>query len=221
MVWIHISVISLNGVVWLSPANPRSSDLESEVAFAALRFALWWTLGFVFCGCPCYWVGFDAAWTIALGSKGLLQGDERATRRWLEVQHREGSRSRSRGCSGRRREERVVEARGRRRVREIKTLNKPYGFGSSKNRSHIPLFGTGSCWTEAKHQKCSPFLASGLVGPRSIALFGIAFARTEAYSCLWLRVLAESRHKTWLKLQKCHCAIICFSSWPTETYKAR
>jgi len=69
-------------------------------------------------------------------------------------------------------------ARKKKGVREIETLNKPYGFGSFNNRSHIPLFGTGSCWTEAKHptasslfQKCSPFLASGLVGPRHILLF--------------------------------------------------
>ena len=150
------------------------------------------------------------------GSDGGRERDERATRRWQEVQHREGSRSPSCGCSGRRWSEVVGDfggrgcsgerergkscrfaTRGSRRVREIETLNKPYGFGSSNNRSHIPLFGTGSCWTEAKHltttslfQKCSPFLASGLVGSRPIALVGTGFARTEAYSCLWLRVLA-------------------------------
>lgn len=28
------------------------------------------------CGCPCDWVGFHAARTIALGSEGLLQGEE-------------------------------------------------------------------------------------------------------------------------------------------------
>jgi len=86
---------------------------------------------------------------------------------------------------------------------EIETLNKPYGFSSFNNRSHIPLFGFGSS------------------GPRHIILFGTDFGRTEAYSSLWLRVLAEPRHKTWLELQKCHRAIICFNSWPTEAYKAR
>jgi len=40
-------------------------------------------------------------------------------------------------------------------VHEIGTLNKPYGFGCSRNRSHTPLFGTGSCWTEAKHLTAS------------------------------------------------------------------
>jgi len=66
-----------------------------------------------------------------------------------------------------------------------------------------------------------PFLAPGLVGPRHIVLFGTSFGRTEAYSSLWLWVLAEPRHKTWLKLQKRHRAIICFGSWLTEAYKAR
>ena len=128
-------------------------------------------------------------------------------------------RERGKSCRG---------AKKKKGVREIKTLNKPYGFGSFNNQSHIPLFGTGSCWTEAKHltdnslfQKCSPFLASGLVGPRHIILFGTGFGRTEAYSSLWLRVLAEPRNKTWLELQKCHRTIICFGSWSTEAYKAR
>ena len=143
-------------------------------------------------------------------------------RKELREERKEGVAGRERGRSCR------FAARGSRRVGEIETLNKLYGFGSSNNRSHIPLFGTGSCWTEAKHLmttsvflKCRPFLASGLVGPRPITLFGTGFTRTEAYSCLWLRVLAEPRHKTWLKLQKCHRAIICFGSWPTEAYKAR
>ena len=143
-------------------------------------------------------------------------------RRWSEILVVEVAVVRERGKSCR------FAARGSRRAHEIETLNKPYGFGSSNNRSHIPLFGTGGCWTEAKHltttslfKKCSPFLASGLVEPRPIALFGTGFARIEAYNCLWLRVLAEPRHKTWLELQKCHRAIICFGSWPTEAYKAR
>jgi len=154
------------------------------------------------------------------GNDGGGERDERAMRRWREVQHKEGSRSRSpsRGCSGRRwlvvagdfggrgcSGERETgnscrfEAWGSRRVREIETLNKPYGFGSSNNRSHIPLFGTGSCWTEAKHltttslfQKCSPILTSGLVGPRPIALFGTGFARTEAYTLLQILILHEN-----------------------------
>jgi len=54
-------------------------------------------------------------------------------------------------CGKRERKELQIRDGGSRRVREIETLNKPYGFGSSNNRSHIPLFGTGSCWTEAKH----------------------------------------------------------------------
>jgi len=162
------------------------------------------------------------------------------------VQHKEGLRSPSpsRGCSGRRWPEVVRDSGGNSRerergkssrgagkkngVHEIETLNTPYGFGSFNNRSHIPLFGIRSCWTEAKHltasslfQKCSPFLASGLVGPRHIVLFGTGFRRTEAHSSLWLWVLAKPRHKTWLELQKCHRAIICFGSWPTEAYKAR
>jgi len=130
-----------------------------------------------------------------------------------------GERERGKSCRG---------VRNKKGVHKIETLNKPYGFGSFNNRSHIPLFGTGSCWTEAKHlmtsslfKKCSPFLASSLVGPRHIVLFGTDFERTETYSSLWLRVLTEPRHKTWLELQKCHRVIICFGFWPTEAYKAR
>ncbi|QCD82451.1 hypothetical protein DEO72_LG2g2789 [Vigna unguiculata] len=65
-------------------------------------------------------------------------------------------------------------------VRQIGTLNKPYGFDSLNNRSHIS------------------FLALGLAGPRPIALFGTGFGRIGAYTTLWLRVLGEPRHKTWL-----------------------
>ena len=113
-----------------------------------------------------------------------------------------GERERGKSCRG---------AEKKKGVREIETLTKPYGFCSFNNQSHIPLFGTEFCWTEAKHltasslfQKCSPFLASSLVGPRHIILFGTSFGRIEAYSSLWLWVLAEPRHKTWLELQKCH-----------------
>jgi len=44
------------------------------------------------------------------------------------------------------------------------------------------------------------FLASGLLRPRHIILFGTGFGQTEAYNSLWLQVLVEPKHKTWLKL---------------------
>ncbi|XP_027905827.1 uncharacterized protein LOC114165383 [Vigna unguiculata] len=56
----------------------------------------------------------------------------------LREEREEGVAGRERGRSCR------FAARGSRRVREIGTLNKLYGFSSSNNRSHIPLFGTGS-----------------------------------------------------------------------------
>jgi len=75
-----------------------------------------------------------------------------------------------------------------------------------------PLFGTGSPWTEAKQPTSNHFLASGLTGSRPIPPFGTGFGRTGAYTPFWLRVFGEPRPKTWLKLQKCHRAIICFGS---------
>ena len=86
------------------------------------------------------------------------------------MQHKEGSPSPLRGCSGRRwsktlvaaadreRERKELQRRGaekKKGFREIETLNKPYGFSSFNNRSHIPRFGTASCWTEAKHLTAS------------------------------------------------------------------
>jgi len=103
------------------------------------------------------------SWGFVIGEQSLVNGRLRSGGNTeMEVQHREGSPSPSRGCSGRRwsetlwqqRRERergksCIGAKNKKGVREIETLNKSYGFGSFNNRSHIPLFGTESCWTEA------------------------------------------------------------------------
>ena len=67
---------------------------------------------------------------------------------------------------GSRERERVAEAGAgrKKRVRDFRTLNKPYGFGCQKNRSHWPL------------------LAPVLLGPRPIPWLPATF---------WLRVLMD------------------------------
>ena len=170
----------------------------------------------------------DGGWRIVVAKKEWRDGEGRCStervrvvavvgggrrlwwQQWREREReREREKERGKSCRG---------AGKKKGVPKIETPNKPYGFGSFNNRSHIPLFGIGSCWTEVKHltasslfQKCCPLLASGNVGSRHIILFGTGFERTEAYNSLWLRVLGEPMHKTWLELQKCQCAIICFN----------
>ena len=75
-------------------------------------------------------------------------------RKELREERKEGVAGRERGRSCR------FAAWGSRRVGQIETLNKLYGFGSSNNRSHIPLFGTGSCWTEAYNTLWHRFYAN-------------------------------------------------------------
>jgi len=87
-------------------------------------------------------------------------------RRWPEVVGDFGGR----GCSGERERGKSCRGAGKKKgVRKIKTLNKPYGLGSFNNRGHTPLMAS------AIFQKCSPFLASGLLESRHIIAFGTGF----------------------------------------------
>jgi len=85
--------------------------------------------------------------------KQCSRGRERAPTREPEEKNLGWQQRRERGksCKG---------AEKKKGVREIETLNKPYGFGSFNNRSHIPLFGFGSSWTEAYNSLWHRFWAN-------------------------------------------------------------
>lgn len=100
-VWLpHIGVFSVLRVQW-KEAEPIDMHMLSWFCFWLSLWRLPWQDRFllvmvakivelisggaiwraplktvVLWGCPCYWLHFHAAWTFALGSEGLLQGEE-------------------------------------------------------------------------------------------------------------------------------------------------